>query len=105
MMGMPLQRELAYTRDRIDHNFSNYSAWHHRSRLLPAACAAAEGEEGAAPGASQHSALPLRMLQGEYELVKQAFFTEPLDQSAWFYHRWLLGKGGGGEVGGERVGG
>ncbi len=24
--------------------------------------------------------------------MKQAFYTEPEDQSGWFYHRWLLGE-------------
>ena len=36
--------------------------------------------------------MPIVLLDAEYNLVKQALFTEPDDQSGWLYHRWLLGQ-------------
>lgn len=70
-------REIELTTELINHNFSNYSAWHHRSLFLKR-----EYE-------NQPELYREKILE-EFEYVKQAFFTEPEDQSAWIYHRWLV---------------
>jgi len=70
--------ELQFTRQKIDQNFSNYSAWHQRSLLLT---------QMHTPGAALTAALA-----SEFALIQQAYYTEPDDQSAWVYHRWLVCK-------------
>lgn len=45
-----------------------------------------------AAGANEAQPLPSHVLQQEYELVKNAFYTEPHDQSSWLYLRWLIGN-------------
>jgi geranylgeranyl transferase type-2 subunit alpha len=76
--GIQITREeLDFVTDRIYANFSNYSAWHHRSRILPVLFGDQPEEYN-------------RVIQEDLELVKQAIFTEPEDQSAWFYFGWLL---------------
>lgn len=65
--------DLAESRRLIEKNFSNYSAWHLRARAL-------RDGEGAIDFAR------------EFELATNAFYTEPADQSAWMYYRWLLAR-------------
>lgn len=51
----------------INDNFSNFSAWHYRSEL---------------PNITNY--------EEEIKFAQAAFWTDPNDQSAWIYYRWLL---------------
>jgi geranylgeranyl transferase type-2 subunit alpha len=65
-------------------NFSNYSAFHHRTTYLPRVIAA-QGGGGEAE---------LELLRGELDMVQQSIFTEPDDQTAWWYLQYLMGWAG-----------
>jgi len=71
-----IEQEFKFTTEKIEKNFSNYSAWHQRSALLPLQY----------PDKTSFQ----QALDREFELVQNAFYTEPSDSSAWFYHRWLI---------------
>ncbi|XP_020271364.1 geranylgeranyl transferase type-2 subunit alpha 1 [Asparagus officinalis] len=80
LKNVPEVEELKFTRAMIDINFSNYSAWHNRSALFSQLLKQkAEGFESKE-----------NILTEEYKLVCNALFTDPNDQSGWFYHLWLL---------------
>lgn len=74
-----LQDEFDFTTQMIYKDFSNYSAWHRRSVLV---------ERMASGGVM--SARVTKILADDLKLLKSIYFTEPADQSAWFYLRWLL---------------
>ncbi|KAJ1260413.1 hypothetical protein BS78_10G230200 [Paspalum vaginatum] len=81
-MGVPDEEELKYTMDKIRDNFSNYSAWHNRSILLSnLLIQQTKGFES-----------KQKIFSEEFDLVTQALFTDPSDQSGWFYHLWLLAQ-------------
>ncbi|GMH53022.1 hypothetical protein TrST_g11040 [Triparma strigata] len=81
-----LQSELNFTTHLISSNFSNYSAYHYRSHLLPLILHLQT--LGQSP-AETYSA-KLSQTKEELKLLQSAIFTEPSDQSSWWYYRHLL---------------
>ncbi|KAI8394326.1 uncharacterized protein BYT42DRAFT_554221 [Radiomyces spectabilis] len=75
------QREFEFTTQKINQNFSNYSAWHQRSKTLPEIVEKMSTEERNA------------VAQNELDIIKAAVYTDPDDQSAWLYYWWLIGRG------------
>ena len=65
--------EFAFSGEKIDENFSNYSAFHHRSVYI----------QKLGKNASD-------MVEAEFSIIENAIYTEPDDQSAWWYHQFLL---------------
>ena len=75
--------EFKYTLDKISTNFSNYSSWHYRSKLIKDLYLCPE-ENG--------TQITKDFFEKEIELIENAVFTDPNDQSAWVYHRWLFNE-------------
>ena len=80
----PEEAERAAMR-RVEDNFSNYSAWHERSATLLL-------EEAKKEEAKKEKKDNGGENNGEFDLVRQAVFTDPEDQAPWLYHRWLLSQ-------------
>ncbi len=77
MAKISVDEELNFTLEKIKQNFSNFSSWYYRSCLFTYA-------------ANKLNFDFSKQWKQEYELVENALFTDPSDQSAWFYHKWLV---------------
>lgn len=76
------EMELQYSMEKINEDPRNYSAWHSRSQLLRQIHKVEEG---------MGAVLDSSVIKTEYELVRQALWTAPDDQSGFMYYQWLLG--------------
>lgn len=74
--ALPLMDELKFTYEKICSNFSNYSSWHYRSKLIESLY--------------QSNQIDSKIFLEELQLMENAVFTDPNDQSAWIYQKWLL---------------
>lgn len=77
-----LQSECDTAKAIINKNFSNYSAWHYRGKLMTYM-----EEESESRGAY---VLPIDSIKEDLQQLKHAYFTDPKDQSPWNYHGWLM---------------
>lgn len=74
------ETEFEYTTKMIKTNLSNFSAWHYRSKLIPRLLDERKADDQARR----------KLFDDDLSLIKSALFTDPYDQSLWFYHQLLM---------------
>lgn len=75
-----VEEEFAYTTKMVHAHLSNFSAWHTRSKLIPRLL----DERGASDEERKD------FLDEEFDMMRNALWTDSSDQSLWFYHQWLM---------------
>jgi len=79
-----VQQECDMALAMIKKNFSNYSAWHYRAKLLP------KFHDVNGHSYNRGYIIPVEDMKEDLATLKHAFFTDPKDQSPWNQHEWLL---------------
>ncbi|KWU46070.1 protein prenylyltransferase [Rhodotorula sp. JG-1b] len=88
-----LETDLQLTNVALLRNPKNYSVWEHRKWVLNAMPAAHWGAELALVDMYlQKDGRNFHTWDYQFEFVRQALWSDPNDQSAWLYHRWLVGR-------------
>lgn len=80
LANVSIEDQIKFSDKKVKENFSNYSAWHYRSTLLPNLFS---DPDGVLPVSNEK-------FLSELEMVHNANFTDPDDQSTWFYRNWLF---------------
>jgi len=101
--GISPEAELQFSAEKIQENFSNYSAFHHRSiyikQVSVSSCGMGVGgginndtvpAVADRPGSARTRQPLQEIIPGELKIIENAIFTEPDDQSAWWYHQFLM---------------
>lgn len=91
-----VKHEFQFTTQKINNNFSNFSAWYNRALLIPSYLLTLEQEQEQKHDKESNddinttsSEIRKKFLVGEIDYVRQALYTDPDVSSAWFYHKWL----------------
>jgi hypothetical protein len=84
-----LRHEWLFTTQKIEQNFSNCSAFLYRSKLLPLWIKVIIISSDNNHKNNNNDSIK-EFLLSEFQIVRNAIYTEPDDQTPWWYHRYLL---------------
>ena len=92
-----ITNEWDFTTSKIQDNFSNGSAFHYRSKLLPLILESRlssydnDSNDSESPSKNERYNEILSLARDEWEsILLNAIFTEPDDQTPWWYHRFIV---------------
>ena len=99
-----LNQELEFIDQKLQSNFSNFSALHFKSKTLLSKYSLFLNSIGAKTPATLEEndrntlkdvllyGLPLSIIKEELETVKTGLYMQSSEQSMWLYHQWLLDR-------------
>ncbi len=77
-----IEKELEFTLEKVKKNFSNFSAWNYRTKLIPIYFIQ--------KNIKWNTKSALDFFNDDLELLKKAIYTDPKDQSPWNYQSWII---------------
>ena len=77
-----IEKELDFTLEKVKKNFSNFSSWNYRTKLIPIYFIQ--------KNIKWNTKNALDFFNNDLELLKKAIYTDPKDQSPWNYQSWII---------------